>query len=78
MTNEHDTGTKRKPAAPGSLPSGPGDDAARDDQIEERIDGGDRSGLPADHTEDPDRLTKSGRLNIEQVEDAIDEVGKDE
>jgi len=78
MGNEHYSPTKRKPAAPGSLPCGPGDDAARDDRIEERIDGGDRSGLPADHTEDPDRLTKSGRLNIEQVKGAIEGAGNDE
>jgi hypothetical protein len=77
MTNEHHTAKKRKPAGPGSLSSGAGYEMTPDERLdfEERVVHGDEPGLPA---EDPDRLTKSGRLNLEQVKDAIAESDEDD
>ena len=80
MTSKHPTANKRNPADPGSLPSGVGDDMTPDERVdfEERIVHGDESRLPAGHEEEePDRLTKSGRLNLEQVKDAIAESDGD-
>ena len=55
MTNEHHTAKKRKPAGPGSLPSGAHDDRTPGERLdfEERIVAGEESGLPAGHAETP-------------------------
>ena len=78
MTTEHHTGKKRNPAAPTSRPSGPPDTMTPDELVafEEGTVHGDDKEPPADPADDPDRMTKSGRLNRKQVQDAIDASGK--
>ena len=74
MTNEHHAAKKRKPAGPGPLPFGAVDDMTPDERpdFEEPIVHGDED------AEDPDRLTRSGRLNLDQVKHAIEDSDKDD
>jgi hypothetical protein len=80
MTNEQRTANKRKPAGPGSLPSGARKKKMPEERLdfEERVVHGEEPDRPAGQVEDPDRLTKSGRLNLEQVKDAVAESDKDD
>jgi hypothetical protein len=73
MKNEHQTANKGHHSAPGSLSSGAGDGMTPEElvEVEEHIVHGDKPGEAPDPADDADRMTKSGRLNLNQVKDAI-------
>jgi hypothetical protein len=79
MKNEHPTANKGQRSAPGSLSSGAGDRRTPEElvEFEEQIVHGDEPDEAPDPADDPERMTKSGRLNLNQVKDAIKKSDED-
>ena len=80
MTNEHHTAKKWQRSDSSTPPSGAADAMTPDEQLEfeNRIVQGEEPSAPADDADEPDRLTKSGRLDLEQIKEAMEKSDKDQ
>jgi hypothetical protein len=78
MKTEHQTDKRRKSATPKSRSSDTSDPMTPDELVafEQHVVHGEDPAPPAGPADDAERMTKSGRLSLDQMKDAIDAADK--